>query len=201
MKTCRHGDGRSLALPPSHRVRADRVATAAKGVAGPEARRDEGYMRARRLDVLFARLAIITVVILQFLTINNFSFGSPRLAPGVEIILLFLIVILDTKRQRLLDHAESAAELRELSRYNEAYLRLRLILTFVVSFANAYSLFKLLSALMLGHSGRTGTTLLLDALNLWTINVIVFSLWYWEFDRPARVAQAPDDPVKSEFLF
>jgi hypothetical protein len=25
--------------------------------------------------------------------------------------------------------------------------------------------------------------LLLDALNIWATNVIVFSLWYWEFDR------------------
>src|SRR5262249_60579741 len=72
---------------------------------------------------------------------------------------------------------------------------------FGVGSTTASSLLTLLSPLMLGHPGRTGPTLLLDALNLWTINVIVFSLWYWEFDRPARVAQAPDDPVKSEFLF
>src|SRR5262249_11722057 len=108
METCRPSHGRSLAFRASHRAPARRGSTAAKGIAGPEARRDEAYMRARRLDVFLARCAIITVVLLQFLTINNFAFGSPRLAPGVEIVLLFLIVILDARRQRLMNRVGSA---------------------------------------------------------------------------------------------
>lgn len=177
------------------------MSTAAKGFAGAAARQDEVYMRRRRLDVRLARGAIVIVVVLQFLTINNFSFGSPRLAPGVEIVLLVLIVILDTRRQRLWTRAESIAEQRQLARCNEAYLRLRLVLTGVVSFANAYSLFRLLAALLSGQSKRTGTTLLLDALNLWSINVIVFALWYWALDRGARVVRTPNERVSSEFLF
>jgi hypothetical protein len=43
--------------------------------------------------------------------------------------------------------------------------------------------------------------LLLDALNIWVTNVIIFALWYWALDRggPASKGSRPD--VRNDFLF
>ena len=55
-------------------------------------------------------------------------------------------------------------------------------LAVIISVANARSLLLLLGAL-LGGKTHNGRMLLLDALNIWATNVIVFSMWYWVFDR------------------
>ncbi|MGB8107786.1 MAG: hypothetical protein WCF41_00795 [Pseudolabrys sp.] len=59
---------------------------------------------------------------------------------------------------------------------------------------------RLVEAILAGHAG-TGRTLLLDALNIWVTNVIIFALWYWALDRggPASKGFRPD--VRNDFLF
>lgn len=59
---------------------------------------------------------------------------------------------------------------------------------------------RLVEAILAGHAG-TGRTLLLDALNIWVTNVIIFALWYWALDRggPASKGSRPD--VRNDFLF
>ncbi len=48
---------------------------------------------------------------------------------------------------------------------------------------NSCSLLYLVKALISGHSGSSGQSLLLDAINIWGTNVIAFALWFWNIDR------------------
>jgi hypothetical protein len=74
------------------------------------------------------------------------------------------------------------------------------MLVTVISLANARSLLLLLRALLAGATPN-GRTLLLDALNIWATNVIVFSLWYWMLDRGGPSPDKRDHRGASEFQF
>ncbi|HEV2361093.1 MAG TPA: hypothetical protein VGS21_05280 [Acidimicrobiales bacterium] len=72
---------------------------------------------------------------------------------------------------------------------------LRMATLFVIaamSLANSWSLVLLVHGLVNGTKGQTAGPLLLTGAAIWGTNVIVFSLWYWEFDRggPGHRAQA-----------
>lgn len=66
----------------------------------------------------------------------------------------------------------------------------RVALIAALALANFISLGMLIHTLISGGA-VTGHTLILSAIQIWGINVIVFALWYWEWDRggPARRGQ------------
>ena len=49
--------------------------------------------------------------------------------------------------------------------------------------------------------GVTATVLLGRGAAIWVENVIVFSLWYWQFDRGGPAERAADVPVPPSFAF
>jgi hypothetical protein len=89
-------------------------------------------------------------------------------------------------------------------RINRESVALRLAsltLAAVASLANAWSLARLISALLSGHEGSAAGPLLLVAAGIWGTNVAVFALWYWEFDRGGPVARAHAHRAHPDFLF
>lgn len=78
---------------------------------------------------------------------------------------------------------------------------LALALLGLVSLANAFLLVAVLTSLVRGTE-RSGGQLLLEAITIWTTNVIAFGLWYWAFDGggPHR-RRATDAPVARDFRF
>jgi hypothetical protein len=52
----------------------------------------------------------------------------------------------------------------------------------------------------LAHAG-SGRTLLLDAINIWATNVVIFVLWFWALDRGGPAARGLVSERKSDFLF
>jgi len=77
---------------------------------------------------------------------------------------------------------------------------LAIILTAFSTLINFAALILLLKAILAGQAG-TGRALLVDALNIWTTNVVVFALWFWFLDRggPSSRGLVPDH--KRDFLF
>ena len=51
-----------------------------------------------------------------------------------------------------------------------------------------------------GHAG-TGRTLLLDSLNIWVTNIVLFALWFWALDRGGPAAKGLISEQESDFLF
>lgn len=82
-----------------------------------------------------------------------------------------------------------------------AWLRgLAIALIALIAVANLGSLALLLSELLTGGT-QNGSQLLLSALSIWTTNVIVFALAFWELDRGGPHRRASLDPGPTDFLF
>ena len=58
-----------------------------------------------------------------------------------------------------------------------------------------------MNALLVHSAAKTGETLLLDAVNIWITNVIVFALGYWSIDRGGPASGGVEDPGQCDFLF
>jgi len=76
-----------------------------------------------------------------------------------------------------------------------------LALIAAISAANIYSAGLLVHALLYGSAGSNPTRLLVTGAQIWLTNVIVFALWYWDFDRGGPVARAHAHRTQPDFLF
>ncbi|HEY2165141.1 MAG TPA: hypothetical protein VGH04_14175 [Gemmatimonadaceae bacterium] len=161
---------------------------------------DRESVRPEMLDRWLVRAAVAVVVTLQFSLIHNFSYGARWLAPLVELILLVPLTVLTLRAERLAWHAHTTQERESANMYRRANFALGMALVLVVSLANAASLLLLLKALLAGKT-LNGRTLLLDALNVWATNVIVFSLWYWVLDRGGPWLDRRDHRGPAELIF
>jgi hypothetical protein len=78
-----------------------------------------------------------------------------------------------------------------------------LALTFaaLLSLANGWSVARLAIGITQGNIGVTPARLLITGAMIWLTNVIVFALWYWEFDRGGPVARALNVKRYPDFQF
>jgi uncharacterized membrane protein len=76
-----------------------------------------------------------------------------------------------------------------------------LALIALMSAANVASAARLIVDLVRAEGLRDPTQLLLTGAAIWLTNMIVFALWYWEFDRGGPVARAVAPRPYPDFLF
>ncbi|WP_046868028.1 hypothetical protein [Microvirga massiliensis] len=152
------------------------------------------------LDFWVARGAVLMVVVLQLLVINDLSFGPRWLAPTIELAMLAPLAAGTAWTQVQVPAATTDHHWQIIERHRLLIRRVALLLTAVMSVMNCGALIDLVRALVHGLSAN-GTTLLIDALNIWVTNVIIFALWFWNIDRggPPRIGFAKTDIA--DFLF
>ena len=90
---------------------------------------------------------------------------------------------------------------RRIDRESAALRWLALAVTGLISLANAWSAARLVTELVQGTQGNTAGPLLSSGAVIWLTNVIVFGMWYWEFDRGGPVARAHATHAFPDFLF
>jgi uncharacterized membrane protein len=88
-----------------------------------------------------------------------------------------------------------------IDRESRALRFLSLTLAALLSFANAWSLVSLAIGLVRGTEGENAGPLLITGGAIWLTNVIVFGLWYWEFDRGGPVERALATHPYPDFQF
>jgi uncharacterized membrane protein len=159
---------------------------------------EPGYVSS--LDLWLARGAIVAVIALQLGLINTVLFRAQWLAPALEVVLLIPLIALSARGERLAKAATRSGEWSRVSRYRPVLKILAGSLVTIVSVANAFALFTVVRALLGGRS-TGGRTLLIDALNIWATNVIIFALWYWELDRGGPSLDRTVHHPPSDFLF
>jgi hypothetical protein len=152
------------------------------------------------MDRWLVRGAIAVVVTLQFSLINDFSYGGRWLAPVVEIILLVPLTVLSLRAERVAWNARTPEAWQSATWFQRFNHKLGIALVTIISLFNVRSLLMLLRALLSGAT-ENGRTLLLDAVNIWATNVIVFSLWYWLLDRGGPSVDGDARHGASELLF
>jgi uncharacterized membrane protein len=90
---------------------------------------------------------------------------------------------------------------RRINRESRVIRSLSLTLAGVISLANAWSAAQLVIGLVRGTEGSSAGPLLISGAVIWLTNVIVFGLWYWEFDRGGPVARANATRIYPDFQF
>lgn len=160
-----------------------------------------GEIRKHALDFWLARGSVAAVIALQALIINRISLGPRWLGPALELALLVPLSVVTAWTQ---DRSGKALTDRHWDSVEQLWRSLRVlavVLTALISLMNFAALILLIQALLSGHSGASGKTLLLDAVNLWVTNVIAFALWYWSIDRGGPAARGLEDEAINDFLF
>jgi hypothetical protein len=103
--------------------------------------------------------------------------------------------------QGLLLIALVTANPRRIDTESRLIRMLGLTLAALLSLANAWSVARLVIGLVQGTEGNNAGPLLVTGGTIWLINVIVFGLWYWEFDRGGPVARAYGVRTYPDFQF
>ncbi|MCW2934796.1 MAG: hypothetical protein JWM19_5758 [Actinomycetia bacterium] len=95
-----------------------------------------------------------------------------------------------------------AANPRRINRESRLIRSAALALAALLSVANGWAAATLVSDIVHGKGPGTAGPLLVTGGAIWLINVIIFALWYWEFDQGGPVARAlATKPRYPDFLF
>jgi len=95
----------------------------------------------------------------------------------------------------------SAANPTRITRTSRAIRSASIALVAVASLANGWSAALLARAILDQHSGNKPISLLGTGGAIYLTNIIVFALWYWEWDRGGPVARAQALRPYPDFLF
>ena len=158
------------------------------------------HLRYHRMDRWLARGAVLLIVALQLGFVNDLSVGPWWLAPSIEFALLIPLSLGTIWTERSVRTAESNQEWLLVRNRRRNVRFLAILLTAFSTIINFVALALLIQAIIAGHAG-TGRALLIDAINIWTTNVVVFALWFWFLDRggPSSRGIVPDH--RRDFLF
>jgi uncharacterized membrane protein len=131
-------------------------------------------------------LAILAAIALLAVLPDRIAPHPRWVVPGLAFLLLVGLTIANPKR---------------IDRQSRVLRTVSLILIGVISIANAATAARLIVDLVRGTGIRAPGELLLTGAAIWLTNVIVFGLWYWEFDRGGPVARANARHEYPDFLF
>jgi hypothetical protein len=138
----------------------------------------------RRESRLPASIATLVVALLYTLLPGPLSLGPGVIFPIVAVLALIPLTIADG-----------------LGRGHPAYRMLALGLLGLTVTANGTSIALLVRELLARTSEMSGRELLLGALLVWSSNLIVFALWFWELDRGGPRAREHRRGEPPDFLF
>ncbi|HEY6492256.1 MAG TPA: hypothetical protein VIZ43_03220 [Trebonia sp.] len=79
---------------------------------------------------------------------------------------------------------------QRIDRQSKFMRMLSLVLGALLTLANGWSVARLAIGITRGHLETDAAQLLITGAMIWLTNVVVFGLWYWEFDRGGPVARA-----------
>ncbi len=131
-----------------------------------------------------ARAAVLVIIVLQLFLSEKYTLGPSWLLPSLELALLIPLSLVSRMRPQAEQFQRTAA----------------ILLLGLTNLANLYSLVYLVESLLHG-SKATGVALLVNALNIWFTNVIIFALWYWELDRGGPLRRRQHQSHKPDFFF
>ena len=168
-------------VPEERRSRAEPPHPGGPGVVPAWKRPTEGEARWQ------AAGAVAVAVALQFPLPGRLVLLHPVwLLPALQGLLLLALVMANPHR---------------INRESRAIRLLGLTLAALLSLANAWSVARLVTGLVDGTDRYSPGQLLATGGVIWLTNVIVFALWYWEFDRGGPVARAGGTDPYPDFLF
>ncbi|MEI7442744.1 MAG: hypothetical protein WCK30_04230 [Actinomycetes bacterium] len=128
---------------------------------------------------------VLVVILLQVSLPSSLNIKFPLAICGIEFVLLVWVTAMNPKR---------------ISEHLPTPRTLGLLLAALMTVCNLVSTGRLVTALM--HGGVTdANSLVFSGGAIWFSNVVVFALWYWEFDRGGPGARAQARHQIPDFMF
>jgi uncharacterized membrane protein len=131
-------------------------------------------------------LAVLVAAILQVIVPHRGRMPGWWLFPILEVVLLVIIIVADPGK---------------IDRRSPALRAGTIALISVMTVANSFGAVLLMYDIIASVQGINSTTLLGRGALIWVTNVIVFSLWYWEFDRGGPEERAAGTAQRASFAF
>ncbi|MDQ1730828.1 MAG: hypothetical protein QOK10_987 [Pseudonocardiales bacterium] len=130
-------------------------------------------------------LAILSAIALQTLLPNRFVLHPKFVVQAIELVALVVLVVTHPERMSARSQRVRTASIALL-----AFLAL----------ANAASVILLVREITSGHA-LAANELLLGGGEIWLTNMILFALWYWEYDRGGPAERAIGGTEVPDLLF
>jgi uncharacterized membrane protein len=130
-------------------------------------------------------IVVLIVIALQSILPNDLSLSIQLEISILEAVLLLSLLVLAPRR---------------IHSHHLPMRYLSIGLTGVMTLSNTASAVKLIQHLVEG-SARNGNSLLLSGATIWLTNIVIFALWFWEFDRGGPGARAEARDPYPDFLF
>lgn len=158
-------------------------------------------LQSHASDFWLARGAIALTAVMNFALVNKLTFAPYWLAPMLELAMLVPLSVATAWTQIQVKTATTDHHWGAILR-NRRWIRgAALLLTFFVTVVNFEALFAVIRALLHGAKGPTGASLLVDALNIWFTNVVIFALWFWNLDRGGPATRGLPSAGPADLLF
>jgi hypothetical protein len=150
-------------------------------------RMEPAWRRATEGEHRLPVAAVVAIAIaLQIVLPNRLVINPAWLLPSLEGALMVGLI---------------AANPRRINRTSNLLRAASVSLIALISLANAWSSGKLIDELVNGAAGSDAALLLERGASIYVTNIIVFALWYWEWDRGGPVARARGLRRYPDFLF
>ena len=162
---------------------------------------DQHRRQTHPLDFWLARGAIIVTALLNLFLINKLTFLPWWLASSLEIALLVPLSVATAWTQVRMRQATNEHHWVSIHNQRRITRQAAMLLTALITAINFEALFAVLHALLYGAKGANGQTLLIDALNIWLTNVVVFALWFWNLDRGGPALRGLKNERPADFMF
>ena len=130
-------------------------------------------------------LVVLSVITLQFLIPKSLAIPHHKVFCFVEALMLVLIVLIAPKKLGL-PHVPQRT--------------LTLVLNAFMMLSNTSSAILLVEKIVDG-SITSPAKLLWSGFSIWLSNIVIFSLWYWDFDRGGPAERAGAKDAFPDFLF
>jgi len=130
--------------------------------------------------------AIALAIALQLVLPSHLAVHPIWLLPSLEGLLMVGLVAANPKR---------------INRTSTALRAASVALIALISLANGWSTAELIKGLVNGTEGDHASLLLSRGASVYITNILVFALWYWEWDRGGPVARAKGLRPYPDFLF
>jgi hypothetical protein len=130
--------------------------------------------------------AVALAIALQLALPDRLVIHPVYMLPGLEVALMIGLI---------------AANPRRINRTSTLLRTASITLIALISLANAWSSAELIKGLINGVAGDSPSLLLSRGASVYITNIIVFGLWYWEWDRGGPVARARALRPFPDFLF
>ena len=153
-------------------------------------------------DFWLARGSIVVIAGLQLLFLSKgLSIGPRWLAPAFEMTMLIPLSAATAWTRNQNREATAPHHFLAIGRYRSTIRVFALLLTVAILAINLVEFAVVVRALLHGGKGPSGQSLLVDAMNIWFTNIVIFALFYWNIDQNSPSARGLNPDAVPDFLF